>query len=37
MKIDAEAMLFSLKCFAAAMLAYYVALKHRAHAARIGR
>lgn len=26
MKIDAEAMLFSLKCFAAAMLAYYVAL-----------
>jgi len=26
MKIDAEAVLFSLKCFAAAMLAYYVAL-----------
>ena len=27
MKIDAEAVLFSLKCFAAAMLAYYVALE----------
>jgi len=26
MKVDAEAVLFSLKCFAAAMLAYYVAL-----------